>query len=230
MRSELLGADFVALCDRAVIGRILTRLVAGIGEPFGDSPEVMQLKAIEWFNALNDLPAKTVDDAVSEWIKTGTKWPKPAEIRKIAEAKLEVRVDQVSSERQVHHRRLNPTDTMKAFNYQTSRLRDNPTWRKFLDTIHPTQEHCFFAKAQMLRFASEIRVQSAFEADYIADKLGEALTAAFGRSVVIEYPGGTRFTREEFVPPTAEEKAKVSALLAGFLRRNTTHEEGGAQA
>lgn len=42
----------------------------------------MQLKAIEWLGVLSDLRADAVDAAVSEWVRTESKWPKPADIRR----------------------------------------------------------------------------------------------------------------------------------------------------
>ena len=175
---SVLGRDFAQPCDAATVGRILTRLVAGIGEPYGDSPDVMQLKAIEWHTALQDLPAQTVDDAVSDWIRTGTKWPKPSEIRKLAEARLNVRVEQVATARKIHPRRLQPAESMKGFVFEQSKLRSNATWRTFLDQIHPTAEHCFFAGAEMLRYANEIKVRTAFEASRIVSEWGEVLSDA----------------------------------------------------
>lgn len=82
-----------------------------------------------------------------------------------------------------HERRLKPTDSMKGFQFRRSMLRLNPTWSHFLDTIHPTAEHCYFSHLVNGEFAHELKNASAHGQDYIRTNYGEKLAELFKRPI-----------------------------------------------
>ena len=180
---RVLGPEYERQTDVEQISRLLYRLAAAIGEPFGRDEAMMKQMAREWAAALADLPAVTVERAVDSWIKTESRWPKPAEIRRLAEAKLDDRVSVVASANRLHERRVKPVEAMSGFLYSESRLRRNPLWAKFLDAIHPSAEHAFFRNADMREYAHELTGLSLFDRDYIREHWGEQLNALFGCKV-----------------------------------------------
>lgn len=161
------------------------RLAAVLGAPWGRDQQQARLMAAEWEQLLADLPAVTIDKAVTQWLTAETKWPKPADIRELAGAMVGKRVTEVSESRGIHEARLNPSEHMKGLTFRRSMLRLNPTWAQFLDSVHPTAEHCFFASLVMGEFAHELKNATEFEADYIREKYGDRLTKAFCRPVTL---------------------------------------------
>lgn len=182
---KLLGNDFAKPSDGEVVSRQLYRLAAVFGDPWGRNTSQLQQMANEWLEALSDLPASTVERGVSEWVKTGDRWPKPADIRKAAERQVHDRVAKVSATRNVHERRLKPTDAMIAFAYRTSPLRRNPTWDSFLDTVHQTVEHNYFADARLGDYENVVFVENEFRAEWLRRNYTEALERHFGCKVAI---------------------------------------------
>jgi hypothetical protein len=182
---KLLGSDFAQPSDGEVVSRQLYRLAAVFGDPWGRNTGQLQQMANEWLEALSDLPAATVERGVSEWVKTGDRWPKPADVRKAAERQVHDRVVKVSAERKVHERRLKPTESMVAFAYRTSPLRRNPTWDRYLDTVHQTVEHNYFVNARLGDYENVCLVDSEFQAEWIRRNCTDALERHFGCKVAI---------------------------------------------
>jgi len=192
---SLLGTDFHKASDGEVVSKQLYRLAAVFGDPWGKDASLLRQMANEWLEALADMPAATVERGVSEWVKTGDRWPKPSDIRKSAERLVNDRVYRVSEARKIHERRLRPTEAMLAFSYQRSPLRSNRNWDEFLDTVHPTLEHNYFVDAHFGDFEHAIFVGSEFAAEWLNRNCAEAMEAHFGRKVVLMVEGAKRPSR-----------------------------------
>lgn len=182
---SLLGSDFVKSADGEVISKQLYRLAAIFGDPWGRNTSQLQQMANEWFEALSDLPAATVERGVSEWIKSGDRWPRPSDIRKAAERQVHERVAKVSATRSMHERRLKPTAEMLAYQCRSSPLRKNPNWDRYLDSLHPTAEDNYFVNARLGDYEHIVLVGTPFQADWIRRNCSEALEKHFGRKVSI---------------------------------------------
>lgn len=186
--ARVLGEAFERLADSEAVNQALLRLVAVYGEPWGRNALLAKQMAAEWEAALNDLPSVTITHAVSTWLRRESKWPRPADIRRIADDVVETRVSAVADAKGIHPRRINPSDLMKAFVFRRSPLRANKTWAAFLDSIHPTAEHCFFVEPEMGQYAHELHNATSFEAQYIREHWGEKLSAAFGQPILFVRP------------------------------------------
>lgn len=184
---KLLGTDFEKSSDAEVVSKQLYRLAAVFGDPWGKNASLLQQMANEWLEALADLPAATVERGISEWVKTGDKWPKPSDIRKAAERQVYARVAKVSEERRVHERRLKPTEEMLAFSCRTSPLRRNKNWDRYLDTVHPTVEHNYFVNARLGDYEDIVLVDSSFQADWLYRNCSDALEKHFGSKVSFRF-------------------------------------------
>lgn len=66
-----------------IVGKILLRLTAALGEPFGRDKAMMAQMAIEWTDVLFGLKPELIGEAVSEWLRKQSKWPRPADIRNL---------------------------------------------------------------------------------------------------------------------------------------------------
>lgn len=183
---RLLGSDFASPVNGEVMAKQLYRLAAVFGDPWGKDKTMLEQMANEWFEAMSDLPAATVERGISSWIKDGDKWPKPSDIRKRAQDQVERRVSKVSDEKNIHPRRLKPSEEMKNFMYQESPLRRNQNWASFLDTIHPSLEHCYFVKAKIGQFENEVELEYQFHVDYLNQLIGDKLQKHFGRRVILK--------------------------------------------
>lgn len=185
--AKALGADYERLAGSEIVNRTLFRLIAVYGDPWGRNTAAAKQMAVEWEAALAAVPAKAVDDAATLWMRDKSVWPKPADIRKLADAELDERVGLVSAARNIHPTRLKPPDSFKGFIFNEARdLRRNETWRRFLDSIHPTFEHCYLANARMREHAHEIEGLTPYEAETVIEKFGEQLRSLFGRGVSIK--------------------------------------------
>lgn len=60
------------------------RLSSVLGEPFGRDKIMMTQMAIEWADVLFGLRPEWIDAAVTDWIRTESRWPRPAELRTMA--------------------------------------------------------------------------------------------------------------------------------------------------
>jgi hypothetical protein len=217
---RLLGSDFAKPSDGEVVSKQLYRLAAVFGDPWGKNAAMLQQMANEWLEALSDLPAATVERGISEWVKTGDKWPKPSDIRKAAERQVYARVARVSEERHVHERRLKPTEAMLAFHYESSLLRKNLNWDRYLDTVHPTLEHNFFVKARLGEYEHIVFLENEFCAEWVARNCSDALERHFGRRVAVLVDGApdTRKASSGRVDREADAAGlrSISAIAAKF--------------
>ena len=217
---KLLGSDFEKQADGEVMSKQLYRLASVFGDPWGKDQTMLRQMANEWLEALRDMPATTIERGISEWVKTGDKWPKPSDIRKAAERQVHARVAKVSEERHVHERRLKPTEAMLAFHYETSPLRRNPNWARYLDTVHPTLEHNYFVKARLGDYEHIVFLDNQFCAEWVCRNCGEALERHFGRRVALlvdgspdtRKPSSARVNREA----DAEGLRTISGIAAKF--------------
>jgi hypothetical protein len=207
-----LGEEFADLCSSEVIGKALVRLSSVFGEPFGRDRALMRAMANEWVEALGDMPAVSLDSAVAAWIKAEAKWPKPADLRRMARAHLDKRVDEAAEATGKHPRRIAPTEEMLKFAFKKSMLRLNPTWANFLDAIHPSYEHLFFSHAVMGEYAHEVKNLSKFEAEYIDGKWGDKLAEMFGRRVSLGKHWQPEPPRNQAHQLDAEEVARRAAV------------------
>jgi hypothetical protein len=223
LNAKLLGTEFERNSDSEIVNRSLVRLVAVYGDPWGSDRSKAKVMAEEWVTALADLPAVIVDGAVTEWLRGHSRWPRPADIRSIADRMLRAPIEAAANRHGIHPRRIEPAESMKGFLYSDSPLRRFPIWKRWLDSQHPTSEHFFFAKAECYE-PHEIFGLSEFEADYVRQKFGRELTKHFGRAVGLgigPYPcRKILWTDEPWIPPTEEEKARVSAAVKEMVDRN----------
>ena len=56
--------------------------------------------------ALADMPAVTIDRAVSDWVRANTKWPRPFDIRELADAHQRARAADAGTRHKVHSARI----------------------------------------------------------------------------------------------------------------------------
>lgn len=119
-------------------------------------------------------------------------WPPIADLLdavRAAEASIAVRAgfgraDASGDPSFMHEARIHPTPEMRLFLFRKADvLRKNPTWESFLDSIHPTAEHCFFSQATMGAVANNITGLTVFEAQYVRQTWGDRLKEAFGAPV-----------------------------------------------
>lgn len=223
LNAKLLGTEFERSADREIVARIILRLAAVFGDPWGRDERSAKVMRGEWEIALADLPAVVIDTAVTEWTRTQTKWPRPADIRSIADRLLRAPIEAAAQRHGLHPKRIEPDETMKGFVFSESPLRRNPKWRQWLDGQHPSAEHFFFAKAQFIE-PHEIFGLTDFEADYIRQKFGRELTKQFGRAVGLGIgPHPCReilWTEEQIAPPDDASKARVREMVQKFVSRN----------
>lgn len=228
LNAKLLGTEFEQAADVEIVNRALVRLVAVYGDPWGRDRSTAKVMQQEWEQALSDLPAIVVDDAVSEWVRAGNKWPRPSDIRSIADKLLRGPIEAAARRHGLHKARIDPPESMKGFLFSESPLRRDPTWTRWLDAQHPTLEHCFFRKAQF-SVPHEIWGLTAFEADYLNENHGRALTAHFGRPVALgvgDHPCTlVVWTDEPYRAPTPEERERVANLVSDFLKRGESAHE-----
>lgn len=222
---NLLGTEFARSADAEVINRALMRLVAVFGNPWGADDKFAKVMRSEWGAALADMPAVTIDRAVSDWVKANTKWPRPFDIRELADAHQRARAATAGAAHKVHPARIVPDDDMRAttFVITKSALRDDPTWLRFLDLIHPMHEHYFFTDATC-REPHIVVGLSPFVAEQIAKKWGSQLTKLFKRPVMLGFGphpcSKMLWTDEPYIPPTAESIARVSEMVKKFTGRD----------
>jgi hypothetical protein len=227
--ANLLGTEFAQAADAEVVNRALVRLASVFGDPWGRDEHLAKVMRGEWQDALADMPAVTIDRAVSDWVRANTKWPRPFDIRDLADAHQRARAATAGAAHKVHPARIVPDDDMRAttFVITKSALRDDPTWLRFLDLIHPMHEHYFFTDATC-REPHIVVGLSPFVAEQIAKKWGAQLTKLFKRPVMLGFGphpcSKMLWTDEPYIPPTAEAIARVSELVAKFTRRGENPE------
>jgi hypothetical protein len=182
--AKLSGTDFAARVGLEDVAKGLFRLASVFGQPFGTDTAGLRQMAAEWHQALGDLPPAHFDRAVSDWIATESKWPRPADLRVKASQRTGEAAARVSRERKVHERRINPSPNMLPATIMRSKLRLNDDWDAFLDAIHPVAEHSYFVQA-ILRGRCELLVPNLHRADYIREHFGALLASHFGTFVTV---------------------------------------------
>jgi len=182
--AKLSGTEFSARVGLDDVAKGLFRLASVFGQPFGTDTAGLRQMAAEWHKALSDLPPLHFDRAVSDWIATESKWPRPADLRGKASHRAGEAAAKVSRERKVHERRINPSPGMLTATILRSKLRLHDDWDAFLDAIHPVAEHNYFVQA-ILRGRSELLVPNLHRADYIREHFGAALASHFGTFVTV---------------------------------------------
>ena len=221
LNAELLGIDG-RLADSEVVNRSLMRLAAVFGSPWGRDEKSAQVMGSEWEMALADMPAVALDGAVTEWIRCNAKWPRPSDMRAIADRWLGAKTERASEQHGLHPVRIKPTENMKGMVFRDSNLRRDPTWTKFLNGLHPMYEDGFFANADCLRAPHFVTGMTAFGAEYVNKNWGRELTRLFGRPVRLsigEYGNTFEMTDELWRPPTPEERERVSKAVRALLDR-----------
>lgn len=227
LNAKLLGTEFERPADREMVGRVLMRFAAVFGNPWGSDERSAKIMRAEWESALEDLPAVVIDQAASAWLRSQGKWPKPADLRIMADGMLRRPIEAAAHRLGIHPRRIDPAESMKGFAYEDSPLRRFPIWEQWLNAQHPTLEHFYFGKAQCIE-PHEIYGLNHYEADYIRLKFGRELTKHFGRPVGLGVgPHPCRdiyWTEEQIAPPTDESKKRVAEMVREFSGRNRTPE------
>ena len=227
LNARLLGTEFERPADREIIGRAIMRLSAVFGNPWGTDDRSAKVMRSEWETALADMPAVVIDQAVTEWTRLHTKWPRPADIRSVADRLLRAPIEAAAQRHGLHPKRIEPDESMKGFAYSDSPLRRHPKWRQWLDAQHPTTEHFYFRNCDFIE-PHELFGMTSFEAEYVREKFGRELTHVFGRPVGLGIgPHPCRdvvWTEEKIAPPTDESKKRVAGMVREFVARNRTPE------
>jgi hypothetical protein len=65
------------------VNRALMRLASNIGAPYGRDEFQMKQMADDWIGVLSGFGPTRIEQAVSEWLRSQTKWPAPAAIRQL---------------------------------------------------------------------------------------------------------------------------------------------------
>lgn len=225
LNTQLLGTEFERSADREIIARVIMRLAAVFGDPWGRDERSAKVMRSEWELALADMPAVVIDSAVTEWTRAQTKWPRPADIRSIADRLLRAPIEAAAQRHGLHPKRIEPDDSMKGFAFSDSPLRRHPKWRQWLDAQHPTLEHFYFRKCDFIE-PHEPFGFTGFEAEKIRHDHGRELTAVFGRPVGLGIgPHPCReilWTDEQIAAPTDESKKRVAKMVREFVDRNRT--------
>jgi hypothetical protein len=162
--------------------------------PFGiESPE----EALgQYAKALTRFSVETLRAGWGRLVETHRKrdWPSIADmlesLRAIEPSNV-VRADfkrqQAGEDEGLHEARIVKSPEMNGFLFRKAdALRKNANWVNFLDSIHPTAEHCFFSHASMGAYATELTGLTEFECIYIRQNWGERLAKIFGGHVYLK--------------------------------------------
>lgn len=221
LNAKLLGIDG-RLSDIEVVNRSLMRLAAVFGSPWGKDEKSARVMGSEWAVALADMPAVALDGAVTEWIKGNAKWPRPSDLRAIADRWIGAKTERAAEEHGIHPARINPPENIRGILFCDSNLRRDPTWKRFLNGLHPMYEDGFFANADCLQSPHRVTGLTQFGCEYVNRNWGRDLTKLFGRPVRLgigPYGETGATTDEPWHPPTAEERERVSQAVRELLAR-----------
>lgn len=192
---KLDGTEFSDTLGRDDVAKGLYRLGVVYGQPFGSDKDGLRQLVAEWHAALADIPPAMFAQAITDWIATEKKWPRPSDIREKAAPKVAAAATRAGSASKVHERRLQPVGQMINYPYMRSKLRANKQWADFLDIIHPTAEHNYFVEAMFARNSYEISVPMDWRKDYIVSKLGDQMFKHFGRSITVRVDASQPYDR-----------------------------------
>jgi len=182
---KLEGTEFSDTLSLEDVAKGLYRLGVVYGQPYGSDKDGLRQLAAEWLSALADIPPGLFAQAITDWIATEKKWPRPSDIRDKSAHKVGAAAVKAASGARVHERRLQPVGQMLSYPYMRSKLRADKRWADFLDSIHPTLEHNFFVEAMFAGNVTTISVPFEFRKDYILSKLGDAMFRHFGRTISV---------------------------------------------
>ncbi len=182
---KLEGTEFAAVLGIEDVAKGLYRLGVVYGQPFGSDKDGLRQLASEWLTALTDIPPAMFAQAITDWIATEKKWPRPSDIRDKSAHKVEAAAVRAGSGAKAHQRRLQPVGQMLNYPYMRSKLRANKLWADFLDSLHPTVEHNFFVEALFAGSTFSISVPFEFRREYIVANCAEAIFRHFGRPITI---------------------------------------------
>ena len=183
---KLEGTEFSAALGLEDIAKGLYRLGVVYGQPFGSDKDGLRQLATEWLSALADVPPQLFAQAITDWIATERKWPRPLDIRDKSAHKVGTAAFKVGAGAKVHKSRLQPADLMLNYPYMRSKLRSNKQWADFLDSVHPTVEHNYFVEAMFAGNSFSICVPLDFRKDYMLTNLSGPLSRHFGRGISIQ--------------------------------------------
>jgi hypothetical protein len=197
---KLEGTEFAAVLGIEDVAKGLYRLGVVYGQPFGSDKDGLRQLATEWLAALTDIPPVMFAQAITDWIATEKKWPRPSDIRDKSAHKVGAAAVKAGSGSKVHQRRLQPVDGMLNYPYMRSKLRASKQWADFLDSIHPTLEHNFFVEAMFAGSNYSLSVPFEFRKDYMLSNLGETMFRHFGRPISIKVDASLPYDK---IPRTA---------------------------
>ena len=198
---KLEGTDFEAMLGLEDVAKGLYRLGVVYGQPFGSDRDGLRQLATEWLAALADVPPRMFAQAITDWIATEKKWPRPADLRDKSAHKVGAAAVRAGSGAKVHKRRLQPVGQMLNYPYMRSKLRANKLWTDFLDSIHPSVEHNFFVEAVFAGSTYSLSVPMEFRKDFILSKFGGAMFEHFGRPVTVKVDEAPAYDK---IPQSAE--------------------------
>lgn len=156
------------------------RLSVVFGASRDRTQDMIELQVGEWLEALQGVWPSDLEAGVSLAVKECKFWPVASEILALAKRAAATK----AANNGVEHGDLH-SERIKGIppGLTQSPLRSNPTWRKFMDAIHPMHEHYFFARAEFGEFANIIRDLTKFEVETLWAKFGRRLSDMFGGSV-----------------------------------------------
>lgn len=177
------------LADEKDIAAAMVRLSVTFGEPFDKDPATVEAMHAEWVKAFGQRPAAALAAAVDRWIAGFERWPRVSQIIELADSFHSQQVRASAAIAGVHEARVKLPSSMFGFPLRRSALRSNETWRRWLDSQHPSLEHFYFAEARAGQYEHQITVQSDFCAHYIISRHGDALEKTFGRKLSVAVEG-----------------------------------------
>lgn len=183
---KLDGTEFSDVLGRDDVAKGLYRLGVVYGQPYGSDKDGLRQLAAEWLSALADIPPGLFAQAITDWIATEKKWPRPSDIRDKSAFKVGAAAAKAGSGIKVHERRLQPVGQMLNFPYMRSKLRANKLWADYLDSVHPSIEHNFFVEAVFAGSSFSISVPFEFRKDFILSKFGDQMFKHFGRPIAVK--------------------------------------------
>lgn len=175
--------------DTKDIAAAMVRLSVAFGEPFEKDPANLEAMHAEWCKAFGQRSAAALTAAVDRWIAQFERWPRVSQLIELADSFHAQHVRATAAIAGVHEVRIKQPASMFGFPLRRSALRSNETWRRWLDSQHPTLEHFYFAEARAGQYEHQITVQSDFCAAYIISRHGDALEKTFGRKISVAVEG-----------------------------------------
>jgi len=197
---KLAGTEFSAVLGAEDVAKGLYRLNTVYGQPFGTDKDGLRLLANEWLTALAEIPPAMFASAITDWIATEKKWPRPSDIRDKSAFKVGVAAIRTGTGAGVHERRLQPVDGMLNYPYMRSKIRANKRWADFLDSVHPTVEHNYFVEATFGEHSAVLEVPNEHRKEFILAKYSERFAKHFGKPVAVRV---NKFREYDRIPRTS---------------------------